>query len=72
MDIEYLRLTIEGKEILKDIDLRLRPGDTCGLLGPNGAGKATIIFAILGLPAYLRRACLKVHSRNAVRFSAPG
>ncbi|WP_353740482.1 ATP-binding cassette domain-containing protein [Desulfoprunum benzoelyticum] len=54
------------------MDLRLRPGDTCGLLGPNGAGKATIIFAILGLPAYLRRACLKVHSRNAVRFSAPG
>jgi ABC-2 type transport system ATP-binding protein len=52
IDIEHLRLAIEGKEILKDIDLHLRPGDTYGLLGPNGAGKSTTIFAILGMRAY--------------------
>ncbi len=52
IDIDNLRLTIEGKEILKDIDLHLRPGDIYGLLGPNGAGKSTTIFAILGLRTY--------------------
>ena len=52
IDIENLRLTIDGKEILKGVDLHLRPGDIYGLLGPNGAGKSTTIFALLGLRAY--------------------
>jgi ABC-2 type transport system ATP-binding protein len=50
--IENLQLRIEGKEILKDIDLHLQPGDIYGLLGPNGAGKSTTIFALLGLRPY--------------------
>jgi ABC-2 type transport system ATP-binding protein len=49
IDIKNLRLNIEEKQILKDIDLHLRPGDIYGLLGPNGAGKSTTIFALLGL-----------------------
>ena len=52
IEIENLRLAIEKMEILKGIDLHLRPGDTYGLLGPNGAGKSTTIFALLGLRAY--------------------
>lgn len=51
INIENLRLTIEGKEILKGIDMHLRPGDIYGLLGPNGAGKFTTIFALLELRA---------------------
>ena len=49
--IENLHLNIEGKEILKGIDLHLQPGDIYGLLGPNGAGKSTTIFTLLGLLA---------------------
>jgi ABC-2 type transport system ATP-binding protein len=52
ISIENLHLTIEGKEILKDIQLHLQPGDIYGLLGPNGAGKSTTICALLGLRAY--------------------
>ena len=52
ISIENLHLTIEGKEILKGIDLHLQPGDIYGLLGPNGAGKSTTIFALLGLRAH--------------------
>ncbi len=54
INIENLRLSIEGKKILKSIDLHLQPGDIYGLLGPNGAGKSTTIFALLGLRAYER------------------
>ncbi len=49
ISIENLQLHIEGKEILKGVDLHLQPGDIYGLLGPNGAGKSTTIFALLGL-----------------------
>ncbi len=49
INIENLRLTIGGKEILHDVDMHLRPGDIYGLLGPNGAGKSSTIFALLGL-----------------------
>jgi ABC-type multidrug transport system ATPase subunit len=49
LSVENLQLHIEGKEILKGIDLHLQPGDIYGLLGPNGAGKSTTIFALLGL-----------------------
>ena len=52
ISIDNLHLTIEGKEILKGIDLHLQPGDIYGLLGPNGAGKSTTIFALLGLRAH--------------------
>jgi ABC-2 type transport system ATP-binding protein len=51
ISIKNLHLGIEGKEILKGIDLHLQPGDIYGLLGPNGAGKSTTIFALLGLRA---------------------
>jgi len=52
ISIENLHLAIEGKEILKGIDLHLQLGDIYGLLGPNGAGKSTTIFALLGLRAH--------------------
>lgn len=50
--VENLHLNIEGKEILKGIDLHLQPGDIYGLLGPNGTGKSTTIFSLLGLRAH--------------------
>jgi ABC-2 type transport system ATP-binding protein len=52
INIENLRVTIDEKEILRAIDLHVRPGDIYGLLGPNGAGKSTTLFALLGLRAY--------------------
>ena len=51
IDIQNLHSSIEGKEILKGIDLHRRSVDTYGLPGPNEAGKSTIIFALLGLRA---------------------
>ncbi len=50
--IKGLHVSIEGRDILKGIDLHVRPGDIYGLLGPNGAGKSTTIFALLGLREY--------------------
>ena len=52
INIENLCLAIDGKQILKGIDLHLQPGDTYALLGPNGAGKSTTIFALLGMRSF--------------------
>jgi len=49
LEIERLRLSIGGTQILGDVNLGLEAGKIYGLLGPNGAGKSTTIAAALGL-----------------------
>lgn len=47
-----LHVKVEGKEILKGIDLTINDGDTLALLGPNGHGKSTLLAAIMGNPHF--------------------
>jgi ABC-2 type transport system ATP-binding protein len=49
LDIQSLRLTIDGTPVLRDVNLSVHPGEVYGLLGPNGAGKTTTIAVALGL-----------------------
>jgi Fe-S cluster assembly ATP-binding protein len=50
--IRDLHLSIEGKEILKGVDLVIKQGEVHALMGPNGTGKSTLAYAIMGHPAY--------------------
>ena len=50
--ISGLRAAVEGKEILKGIDLTVEPGKVHALMGPNGSGKSTLAFAMSGHPNY--------------------
>jgi Fe-S cluster assembly ATP-binding protein len=52
LKIENLQVKIGDKEILKDIDLEIRPGETHILFGPNGSGKTTLLMTIMGYPQY--------------------
>ena len=45
--IKNLQMNMDGKDVLKGIDLHLNPGDVYGLLGSKGAGKTTIIYVLL-------------------------
>lgn len=49
IQIENLSVILDGKEILKNINLTLKKGLFLGIVGPNGGGKTTLIRAILGL-----------------------
>ncbi|MDQ7006250.1 MAG: Fe-S cluster assembly ATPase SufC [Acidobacteriota bacterium] len=53
LQVEDLHVAIEGKEILKGIDLTLREGECHALMGRNGSGKSTLSHAIMGHPAYV-------------------
>jgi len=46
-----LRKRYRAREVVKDFELSLNPGEVVGLLGPNGAGKTTCFYMIVGLIA---------------------
>ncbi len=52
LEISGLRVAVEGKEILKGIDLSVAPGRVHALMGPNGSGKSTLAFTMSGHPNY--------------------
>ncbi|PZD94277.1 Fe-S cluster assembly ATPase SufC [Paenibacillus sambharensis] len=50
--IEGLKAAIEGKEILKGINIEIKGGEIHAIMGPNGTGKSTLASAIMGHPKY--------------------
>ncbi|MCE3200939.1 Fe-S cluster assembly ATPase SufC [Paenibacillus sonchi] len=52
LKIEDLRSRIEGKEILKGLNLEIHGGEIHAIMGPNGTGKSTLASALMGHPKY--------------------
>ena len=50
--VENLKVTVDGKEILKGLDLVINKGETHVIMGSNGAGKSTLFHSIMGNPSY--------------------
>jgi len=52
LKITDLHVSVEGKPILKGVNLTVRRGETHALMGPNGSGRSTLGLAIMGHPNY--------------------
>ncbi|MBY0124211.1 Fe-S cluster assembly ATPase SufC [Bacillus sp. S/N-304-OC-R1] len=52
LTINDLHVEIEGKEILKGVNLEIKGGEIHAIMGPNGTGKSTLSSAIMGHPKY--------------------
>ena len=50
--IKNLHVNVEGNEILKGLDLIVRPGEIHAIMGPNGTGKSTLAYTLIGHPNY--------------------
>ena len=51
-EVRNLHVNVNGKEILKGVNLIIRRGEVHALMGPNGTGKSTLAYSLMGHPNY--------------------
>ena len=52
ISIRNLHVNVNGKEILKGVNLDVKQGEVHALMGPNGTGKSTLAYTLMGHPGY--------------------
>jgi Fe-S cluster assembly ATP-binding protein len=62
--IKNLRVNVEGKLILKGIDLSVKAGEVVAIMGKNGSGKSTLANTIVGHPQYKASGEISVDGKN--------
>jgi len=52
LNIKNLKVSVENKLILNDLNLKINPGEVHAIMGPNGSGKSTLANVLSGKKGY--------------------
>jgi Fe-S cluster assembly ATP-binding protein len=70
LEIRNLHVTVDGKEILKGIDLDIRAGEVHAIMGPNGSGKSTLSYVLAGRDGYeVTEGTIRFNGRDLTEMS---
>jgi Fe-S cluster assembly ATP-binding protein len=70
LTIKDLHVSIDGKEILKGVNLEIKGGEIHAIMGPNGTGKSTLSSAIMGHPKYVvTQGTIELDGKNVLEMA---
>ena len=70
LEIKDLHASVAGKEILRGINLQVKPGEVHAIMGPNGSGKSTLSSVLVGNPAYeVTKGSVTFNGKNLLELS---
>ena len=64
IDIKNLRVSVEDKEIIKNLNLHINSGEVHAIMGPNGSGKSTLSYALSGKEGYEAKGEINYNGEN--------
>ena len=70
IQIQNLKVSVEGKDILRNINLSFETGKTYFLLGQNGSGKSSLALTLMGHPKYqIQEGSITLDGENLVAMT---
>ena len=69
IEIKNLKASVDGKEILKGLNLSIGKGEVHAIMGPNGSGKSTLSYALSGKEGYEVSGEIKFNKQNLLELN---